>query len=56
MLLIEVKKVSQGRPLKFHMSRGNAEDLIEASVVNQVACLFCQRINLFILKGGIREP
>lgn len=33
-----MKKVSQGRHLKFNMSRGNAEDLIEASVVNQVAC------------------
>lgn len=37
------------------MSRGNAEDLIEASPVSQVACLSCQRMTLYILKGRIRE-
>lgn len=37
------------------MSIGNSEDLMEASIVNQVANLLCQTKRLYILKGVIRE-
>jgi len=37
------------------MSRRNGKDLIEASIVNQGACLFGQRMSLYISKGRIRE-
>lgn len=36
------------------MSRGNSEDLMEASIINQVAHLFCQK-TLHILRGESRE-
>lgn len=36
------------------MSIGNSEDLMEASIVNQVASLFCQTKKFYILKGVIR--
>ena len=37
------------------MSRGNSEDLMGPSIVNQVTYLFCQRKSLYILGGVIRE-
>lgn len=37
------------------MSRGNSDGLMETSIINQVAYLFCQRKSLHVLKGETRE-